>query len=71
MERGVAPKTANTRNCRDIRRRLAGKLWATPRKQQEEGFAGGLPARNARMFRWLWITLWIIMGFIHMPRIRV
>ena len=40
-------------------------------KQQAEGFAGGLPARNARMFRWLWITLWITMGFIHMPRIRV
>ena len=54
-------------------------------KQQEEGFAGGLQARNARGFRsqahpamrvvvsrgMAVDNLWIIMGFIHMPRNRV
>lgn len=54
-------------------------------KPQEEGFAGGLPARNARGFGWPTCpapmhggsrmvavdNLWIIRGFIHMPRIRV
>ena len=53
-------------------------------KQQEEGFAGELPARNARMFRdtaALVIgillsrgtavdNLWITMGLIHTPRKR-
>lgn len=85
MERGVAPKTANTRNLPDIRRRLAGQSQATPGKQQEEGFTGGLPACNARMFwhgpapavgtllsRGMAVdNLWITMGLIHMPRKRV
>ena len=57
----------------------------TTGKQQEEGFAGGLPARNAWMFRHgpapavgtplsrgvAVDNLWITMGFIHMPRKRV
>ena len=57
----------------------------TTGKQQEEGFAGGLPARNARMFRHRPApvvgtplsrgtavdNLWITMELIHMPRIRV
>lgn len=56
----------------------------TTGKQQEEGFAGELPARNAREFRMAACpapahgasrmvavdNLWITMGFIHMPRIR-
>ena len=85
MERGVAPKTANTRNLPDIRRRLAGQSQATPRKRQEEGFTRGLPAHNARMFRhepapavgtllsrgMAVDNLWITMGLIHNPRIRV
>lgn len=59
-----------------------GKWLETQRKQQEEGFAGGLPARNARMFRhepapavgillsWGMAVdnLWITMGFIHNRR---
>ena len=55
MERGVAPKTANTRNSPDNRRRLApnlrGNCEEIARKLQEEGFTGGLPAHNAREFR--------------------
>lgn len=82
MERGVAPKTGNTRNPPDIRRRLAGQSQATPWKQQEEGFTGGLQARNARVLpyracralahgasRMVAVdNLWITMGLIHMPR---
>ena len=56
------------------------------RKQQEEGFAGGLQARNAPGFtlpdlpttsmhgvsRVVAVdNLWIIMGFIYMPQKRV
>ena len=54
-------------------------------KQQEEGFAGGLPARNAPGFRHgpapavgtplsrgvAVDNLWITMGLIHMPHKRV
>ena len=54
-------------------------------KQQEEGFAGGLQARNARGFRsqarpamrvvvsrmMAVDNLWITRGFINMPRKRV
>lgn len=54
-------------------------------KQQEEDFAGGLPARNVPGFRMVACpgpmhggsrmvavdNLWVIRGFIHMPRIRV
>ena len=53
-------------------------------KQQEEGFAGGLPARNTRVLpcraclalvhgvsRVMAVdNLWITMGFIHNPRKR-
>ena len=81
----MAPKTANTRNPPDTRRRLAGQSQATPGKWQEEGFTGGLPARNVRMFRhgpapavgtplsrgMAVDNLWITMGLIHMPRKRV
>ena len=54
-------------------------------KQQEEGFAGELPARNARVLPYRAClslvhgvsrvvavdNLWITMGFIHTPRKRV
>ena len=57
----------------------------TTGKQQEEGFAGGLPARNARVLPYRACpvpvhggsrvvavdNLWITMGLIHMPRKRV
>ena len=61
-----------------------GQENVTTGKWQEEGFAGGLQARNARMFRHgsalavgillsrgLAVdNLWITMGLIHKPRKR-
>ena len=61
-----------------------GQENVTTGKWQEEGFAGGLPARNARElpYRACLVlahgvsrivavdNLWIIRGFIHMPRKR-
>ena len=51
----VPPTPHNSTKPPDIRRRLARYSQETcaelARNSQEEGFAGGLPARNARMFR--------------------
>lgn len=49
MERGVVPKTANPKNCRGIRRKLAANTRRTPGNMQEGDGKGVLPGDYGRV----------------------